>query len=146
MEMVKLNGKKGQEEIMGFLLIVVMIIIIGVALLFFLRPKASVERDLQIDNLLYSVLSTSYDGQQISSRIENCERGFECEELGIGLDRINEAVFTRSGIRLGQNLRGYSLNLSGGVEYFVYEGNLTGNSRGSAVVISDTLIRMRFYL
>jgi len=55
------------------------------------------------------------------------------------------AAFARSGLVVGQNLRGYSMNISGGVDYFVQKGNETSASRGTATVVKGNLIRLRFY-
>ncbi|MFC1685968.1 hypothetical protein ACFLZZ_03020 [Nanoarchaeota archaeon] len=142
---MKINNKKGQEEIMGFMLIVLLIVIIGFIFVFFLRPQEVDAGDSQVENLLYAITATTYDGQTISSRIGNCEKGIGCIELGEGLSDIMDAAFAGSGTVIGQNLRGYSLNMSGGVIYFVSEGNITGQRRGSGTVVSDTLIRLRFY-
>ena len=49
------KSKKGQEEIMGFMLIVVMIIVIGLGLIFFLKPSQNEEKNLQTENLLYKL-------------------------------------------------------------------------------------------
>ena len=142
--MEKMN-KKGQEEIMGFMLVIVLIVVIGLTFVFFLKPQEADQIDLQVENLLHTLTATTYAGQNIGARVENCERGFGCEELGEGLDEVLNAAFSGSGTAIGQNIRGYSLNMSGGVEYYILEGNVTFESRGAATVVSDTLIRLKFY-
>ncbi len=139
------GNKKGQEEILGFLLVIIMIILIGLALLFFSRPNNAETRDDQIDNLLYSILATDFNGQAISTRIEGCEFGEGCEELGRGMTEIRNAVFTKSGLSVGQNIKGYAMNISGGVDYFVKEGQVTGVSRGAAAAVKDNLVKLTFY-
>ncbi len=141
-----MKGKKGQEEIMGFLLVVILVIVIGLTMIMLFKPASQEEvTDFQIENLLYTISATSYEGQSISSRIEDCSYDEGCNELGAGLDKIFDAAFTGSGIAIGQNLRGYSFNMSGDVEYYVEEGNKTGVSRGAAVVSGETLLRLKFY-
>jgi len=64
------RSKRGQEEIIGFMLIVIMIIVIGLALLFFMKPKQAEQKDSQMDNLVYSLAATTYEGQDIGARID----------------------------------------------------------------------------
>ena len=141
-----LQNKRGQEEIMGFMLVVILVVIIGLAVIFlFNSGEGGQQRDFQIENLLYSVLATTYDGQDIDDRIRSCEFGEECEELGMALETVLNAAFSQSGLVVGQNLKGYSLNMSGSIELDYFEGDLIGQSVGAAIPVSDTLIRLKFY-
>lgn len=142
---MKLFGKKGQEEIMGFLLVVILIIVIGMAMLFLFKPKELDQTDTQLENLLFSIMSTTYDGKDIAARIRNCEFGEDCEELGIALDKIFNVTLTKSGTAIGQNIKGYELEMSERIEYYVLNGEITTTSRGSAIVVGETLVRLRFY-
>ena len=70
-------NKKGQEEILGFILVVVMVVVIGLAFLFFLTPRAQERQDLEMENLLYAWLSTTIEeGKDVSSMIDDWENGF----------------------------------------------------------------------
>lgn len=140
-----LQNKKGQEEIMGFMLVVILIVVIGLTFVFLAKPKEVQERDLGVENLLYSIVGTSYDSQTIRDRVKGCEKGRDCENLGDGVIEIMDAALSGSDIAVGKNLRGYSFNMSGGVIYFLSDGNLTGQSKGAATVVGDTLIRLKFY-
>lgn len=140
-----LSSKKGQEEIVGFLLIVIMIIVIGLALLFFFKPKQEEARDFQAENLLYSIMATTYNGQDISSRLGDCERGIGCKGLGEGMDKILNAALSKSGLVVGQSIQGYSLNISGNVDYYVLKGRISSSSRGAATISGNNMVRLKFY-
>jgi len=140
------GNKKGQEEIMGFMLVVVLVIVIGLAMIFLFRPaQQEVWSDFQIENMLYSIMETSYQGEKISDRIEYCEYGEGCEELGEGIEEIMTVAFEGSGTVIGKNLKGYSLNMTGGLIYDLTEGSQTSQSRGAATVVSDTTVRLKFF-
>jgi len=140
-------NKKGQEEIMGFMLVIIVVVVIGIGLLVIMKPEVSEKKDFQVENLLYSLTETTYEGQDISSRIRDCENGYGCVELGEGINVLLETVFSKSGITIGKNIKGYEMIMSGegGVEYNLLEGEITGQSRGSATVIGNTMIRIKFY-
>lgn len=140
-----LENKKGQEEIMGFMLVVILIVVIGLTFVFLAKPKEVQDRDLEVENLLYSVVGTSYNSQTIGDRVKGCEKGIGCDDLGKGVIEILDAALSGSDVVVGRNLDGYSINMSGGIIYFLSDGNLTGQSKGAATVVGDTLIRLRFY-
>ena len=139
------KGRKGQEEIMGFMLVVVMVVVIGLTLIFFLKPKQVEESDLQVENLLYSILSTSFGGGSISGHIEECGKGVGCDIMEKGLSEVTSAAFSKSGLVIGRNFQGYNINITGSVEYALKAGNATRRSIGSAVVSKDNLINLKFY-
>jgi|GEM_PF-5100002 len=139
------SNKKGQEEMVGFLLVVVMVMVIGLVLIFFLRPKEVEERDFQLENLLYAVLKTSAEEKTISERIEECENDVGCEELKGFLGEITERAFLRAGFIVGENILGYEVNISEGMEYYKSSGNLTGRSRGAATIVRNSLVKIKFY-
>ena len=58
-------NRKGQEEIMGFMLVVIMVIVIGLAFLFFFTPRTTEKNDLDMQNLLYAWLSTTINGKGV---------------------------------------------------------------------------------
>ena len=133
-------SKKGQEEILGFMLVVVMVMVIGLGFLFFLTPKAPERQDLEMENLLYAWLSTTIEGKDISNMIENC---YGPCDLGSGVQILDNAI-SKSG--LINRINGYSLNVTGTAEFYYSKGNLTGNSRTAFVPVKDNDVRLKFYL
>jgi len=129
---------KGQEEIMGFMLVVVMVIVIGIGLLFFFSPKAPEQTDLGMQNLLYAWLSTSFEGSDIRGIISSCDN---CD-LKPSVDILDSAI-SKSGVI--NRINGYSLNITGRVNYYSYKGKLNGTARGAVVPVEDTEVRLRFY-
>ena len=140
------SSKKGQEEIIGFMLVVLVIVVVGLAFLFFLKPKESGGPDLQVENTLYSILSTSFEGQSLSARIDECAKGKDCETMGIGLKEVTNTAFEKSGLfKKEGNVKGYQLNITGEVNYGFLHGNGTINSKGAVVISGDNLIGLRIY-
>jgi len=130
---------KGQEEIMGFLLIVVMVIVIGFGMLFFFTPKASERADLGIENLLYSWLSVNIGDKDIRAIISDCSGNCELnEEIG-----ILDGAIEDSG--LINNIRGYSVNVTGTAEFSYSKGNLTGNARTALVPINKNEVQLKVF-
>lgn len=139
------RGKKGQEEIVGFLLIVLIVIILGVIFLFMMKSKPTETKDLQVGNLLASMIGTTVDGKTIGERIENCERGDGCDALGVALRNVTDVVFNKVGYSLGRNIQGYNLTISEGIDYSLAEGNVTSRSIADATVVRNSLVKLKFY-
>jgi len=135
-------SKKGQEEIMGFILVVVMVMMIGLGFLFFFTPKAPERQDLEMQNLLYAWLSTTIEGKDVSSMIENCYGACDLSKETVILDNAIDAKFGRG----ASSLNGYSLNVTGTAEFYYSKGNLTGNYRTAFVPVKDNDVRLKFYL
>jgi len=138
-------NRKGQEEIVGFILIVMIVIVLGIFFLFMMKPKAAEEKDLQTDNLLYSMIGTTVDGKTIGDMIENCEKGEECEALQSSLDSLTSTVFKKAGYSLGKNLKGYNLTISQGMSYSNAEGTMTARSVASVTVVRNSLVKLKLY-
>jgi hypothetical protein len=138
-------NRKAQEEIMGFMLVVILLVVIGLAMIFLFKPKIEEQRDFQVENMIHSILDTTYEGKDVRSRISECEQGEGCDELGKGLEEITNAAFLNSGLVVGQNLKGYSMNMTGSLEYGLINGQQAGQSIGTLVPVSDALVRLKLY-
>lgn len=137
--------KKGQEEIVGFLLIVLIVIILGVVFLFMFKGNSSQEESPKIENLLNALIGTTVDGKSIGGRIENCERGEGCEFLAQGLTNLTDTVFDKMGYSLGRNMKGFNLTISEGMEYSYSGGIVTSRSVADAIVVKNSLVKLKFY-
>ncbi|MEM2956040.1 MAG: hypothetical protein QW041_00470 [Candidatus Pacearchaeota archaeon] len=132
------KNKKGQEEIMGFILVVVMVVVIGIAFLFFFTPRAQERQDLELQNLLYSWLSVTINGNEIKETINNC---FWACELDFPVSILDSSI----NYKFGDSLNGYSLNITGTAEFYYEKGNLTGNLRTAVIPLKDNEIKLRVY-
>jgi hypothetical protein len=132
-------NKKAQEEIIGFILVVVMVVVIGLVFIFFLTPKPAERTDLQLENLLYSWLSVSFEGGDVKSAIENCYG--DCD-LSSAKEILDSAI-AKSG--LINSINGYSLNVTGTTEFSYFKGNLTGNARTGVVPLTNNDIKLKVY-
>lgn len=130
---------KGQEEIIGFMLVVIMVMVIGLGFLFFFSPKAAERQDLDIQNLLYAWLSTSLDNQDIRTMIVSC--------AGCNLDSARNVLDTAiKSSGLINSINGYSLNITGTTEYIYFTGNLTGNTRAASIPVNENMITLKFFI
>ena len=121
------------------MLIVVMVMVIGLGFLFFFSPKTTERNDLQLQNLVYSWLSTSVEGENVKSMVKDCELG-ECEELRNSISILQDGVNTLTGIN------GWSLNVSNSQELVDYAyGNMTGNSRSAVVTTSESHAKLKVW-
>ena len=132
-------NKKGQEEIIGFILIVVMVMVIGLVFLFFMSPRQTETKDPEIENLLYSWLATNIEGSDVKGIISHCYT--ECD-LSNAVVILDSAV-TKSG--LINRVNGYSLNITGTTEFSYAKGNLTGNARTAVVPLEDNEVKLKFF-
>lgn len=130
---------------MGFMLIIILMMVIGLVFVFFMKPKATEDKDFQLDNLLYSVVGTTVDGKTIGERIENCERGEECDTLEGNLTYLIDLAFTKSGYIVGRNIKGSSFDISGGMEYSHKQGNSTSRSIASITVVRNSYLKLKFF-
>lgn len=161
-----MKNKKAQEEVFGFVIIVMIVIIIGVVFFAFAlrRPTENIEpKSSQLDDLLQATLSyttncTINDKSDIRYLIRTCQTNplKDCETTD------NVCTFLKNELDeilkefLGQNLannyvHGYSLNISGpGKPIEIEKGNQTGNYFGSSIPLptaqgEDILVKLRFY-
>jgi hypothetical protein len=130
---------KAQEEIIGFILVVVMVVVIGLVFIFFLTPKPAERTDLELENLLYSWLSVSLENGDVKGLIESCYG--ECD-LGQATDILDSAI-SKSGMI--NSINGYSLNITGQTEFSYSKGNLTGNARTAVVPLSNNDVKLKVY-
>ena len=91
------------------------------------------------------MIGTTVDGKTIGERIENCERGNGCEYLGQSLNNLTDVVFQKMGYSLGRNMKGYNLTISEGMEYSYGAGIRTSKSIADAVVVRNSLVKLKFY-
>ena len=147
------HKRKAQEEMLGFILIVVLIVVIGVVFLFLAKPKIKLEKNIQIDNLLYSIMEYTVNNKQMKEVIKECyEEGDEsrCIELKRSIEDMLNVMIAKSGMVIGKQLVGYSLNITNSEPVLaIREGSLTGNMFSSYHVIlaepKDILVKLRFY-
>ena len=139
------KGKKGQEEIVGFLLIVLIVIILGVVFLFMFQSKPIEEKDPQLDNLLASMIGTTMNGKTVGEMIDNCEKGFDCDILRSDLNNLTSIVFSKVGYSVGRTIKGYNLTISEGMDYSDAQGNVTSRSIAAATVVRNSLVKLKFY-
>jgi len=131
-----LKNKKAQEEIMGFMLIVVMVMVIGLGFLFFFNPKPVETDDLELHNLLYSWLSVTLENSNIEQIIDGC---YKCD-LSNATNVLDKAME-----KISNKVNGYSLSINGTAETYYSKGNLTGKYRSSVALLQNNEIKLRFY-
>jgi len=131
--------KKAQEEIMGFMLVVIMVMVIGLGFMFFFSPKAAEQKDLQLQNIVYAWLSTTAETKGVKELIVDCESG-SCQDLENSFIIIDNAI-TKSGMI--NTINGYSVNISGDANLLYSKGNLTGNSRTAVVPVSSSTVKLK---
>lgn len=146
--------KKGQEEIFGFLLIVALIIVVGALFLLLQKPSQPKLENDQVSNLIYSVVAytSSYQNKQIREVIEDCynENEEACEIAEEEIEEMLDIALNESGMIIGHQLKGYSLNVSNSEELFIIEkGIVDGNMIGYPAIIhstpQDLVATLRFF-
>jgi len=135
-----LTNKNAQEEMFGFILIVVLLVVIGLILLFFTRPQAAEpERSAVVSNLLYTMLSYSSDGTPVREIIEECYAGREfmgedaCSYLEGLFGKMLDVSLRKGALVVGNQLNGYSFMLEGKIN--ITQGTQEGNRIGSLIPI-----------
>ncbi|HLD55151.1 MAG TPA: hypothetical protein VJB35_02715 [Candidatus Nanoarchaeia archaeon] len=140
-----INTKKGQEEMMGFGLI---IILVSVILLVFLGLTLSVSQKDTVESyevesfiqasLQYTTTCKDYlEYLSVQKLIFDCKNGQVCVEGGPAcevLEKTLSGIIEESWkIEGDRPIKGYNLRIySDGAEMFVLsKGNLTGNSKGA---------------
>ena len=136
--------KRGQEEMVGFALIVILVAVILVVFLgFSLNKEKESVQSYEVESFLQASLqyttscSDNFEYLSLQNLIFNCVgentcSGGEnsCEVLGEELKGILGQGWT---VEKGSLTKGYEMNItSNGKEViFIAEGNFTGNSKGS---------------
>ena len=133
-------NKRAQEEMFGFILIVVLLVVIGLILLFFMQPKpVEPERSAVISNLLYSMLSYSVNETPVKDIIEECysEGQFGGEDACVYLEdlfgNMLNVSLRKGSLVVGKQLNAYSLVLEG--KFNVTKGDLEGDRISSYIPI-----------
>ena len=140
-------SKKGQEEIIGFVLVIVLVIVVGLFLLMISKPKASQESDNQLDNMLSAIIGTSVNGMTIGDGIGDCEQGNGCDVLQGNLTGIIDLAFSKGGYALGRNIKGRDFEISGGMQFSYMKGNVTSRSLNPAFPtrVKNSLVTLTVY-
>ena len=151
--------KKGQEEMVGFVLIVV---VVSVILLFFLgitlqNKKAGIESQ-EVENFISSFLPYTTECEIKAKKVSIKDLVFECVDREICPngknscevlnDTLKEIVEVSWNVQEGSSNKGYSLKIfsSEGEILSLEEGNLTGLYKGSLHKSPDSVdITFRVY-
>ena len=138
--------KKGQEEMIGFVLIIILVsIIVLVFLGFSLRNSNKVEiKSYEVESFIQSALQTTSDCEDsggflsVKDLILSCEDGEKClnerdtcEVRDETLEKICEEAWK---VEEDAPIKGYELRiiLDGREIFLLEEGNVTQNSRGAS--------------
>jgi len=138
--------KKGQEEMVGFGLIIIIVAIILLVFLGFSLRKSQKEvvEDYEIDSFVQAFLQYTTDCQDnleylsIQKLIFDCNTGEECLDGRETCKVLNSALIgvVEESWKVGGDrpVKGYELKINVNEEemLFLTEGNITNNYRGSA--------------
>lgn len=163
-EMMKNNfmrNSKGQEEMVGFALIVIIVaIIILVFLSFSLKaPQKEEVESYEIDNFIQTALQYTSDCQDnldylsVERLITRCYGGkmcldgrSTCEVLDLIMAGIMEESWS---VDRGSVIKGYALNITSEAESILAlnKGNSTGKYKGDEVLLgtNDLAVRLTIY-
>lgn len=148
--MKQIRFKKGQEEMVGFALIIVVVAVILLIFLgFSLRsPGKDTIESYEVESFIQSFLQYTTDCEDNFGVLTIQDLIFECNDAGRCVDERNTCEVleaTMEGITeeswlIGEDrpVRGYSLNMTSSSKNILslQEGNQTGNSKGSSQVFS----------
>lgn len=143
-------SKKGQEEIMGFMLILVLIVVIGMFFMFMLKPRVTQsQQSVQVENLLSSIkhVNSACDKEMqevviMCSRDEMCGEQDACSYLKGEIKTIIDTATEKAGMGavMGYNLTIASLNFE------IFEGNKTETSMAAISPLQgDMSMQLTFY-
>lgn len=162
-----LINKKAQEEIMGFVIIVLVVMVIG--LIFFAfslrRSSESIEpKQAELDDLLQTAIyyttecKINNQEQNIRELVRKCynSQSASCDDNMNICNTLNNTIEKMFYEFLGQNIaqqvvHSYTLNISNSKQItYIEDGQLEGNYFGSSLPIAtlqgeDVLIKLRFY-
>jgi len=157
-----LGGRRGQQEIAGFVLIVVVVVIaLMVFLVISIRSSGDEDESLEVSNILDAVMKHTTgcaivyepDYDNFEDLFKSCYRGHRCKNLEVdACDYLNESLtdLLASMMKTESSVGSYQLDFfvkdAGGLLQ-ISEGNCTGQSSGAQrSVISDSeslIIRMQ---
>jgi hypothetical protein len=144
--------KKGQEEMVGFALIIILVAIILLVFVSFSIKRennATFTESYRLQSFISSMLQYSYDtGQEsitIRDMIKDCERYDEnCEALKKELEKVMDASW-----RTGNEsvVKCYLLDISSGKKEILMlkKGEETGAVKGAEQTLSEISIRLSIY-
>lgn len=139
-----MKTRRAQEEIVGFAVIILLVIVIGVVLFVISFNKSSSGKtSLEVSDFLYSSFLYSVDCQQQIENIndlilacyknEQCDNESSCQLLEDTYKKMLESF------RAGEDskYKAYFFKINGGEQSLVYleKGNSTRNSLGSSVKV-----------
>ena len=164
---MKKQNKKAQEEVMGFVIIVLIVMIIGLVFFAFALRRTTEtveEQDAELDDLLQAMSYYTTDCKinsqylNIKELVRKCyvSETARCENSENVCISLNNTIEDMLQEFLGQNLanqqiHSYSLNISNSKQItYIEQGNLEGNYIGSSTPIptltgEDVIIYLRFY-
>ncbi len=146
--------KKAQEEMFGFVIIVVLIAVAGLMFLLLQKPQQKELRNDQMSNLLYSIVSysSSYNNKLLGEVIEECDlcdkECVMCDTAERELNEILSIAQKEGSFVVGNQINGYIFNASGYKELVVKQGELKGDKIGNFVVIQsgkDIIVTLYLY-
>ena len=153
-----MNNKKAQQEIVGFVLIVVLVIVgLMVFLIISLRPSGDITNSGEVDSILSSIMrhttdcAISYepDYDNFQDLFKSCYKNKECSNLNIpACDYLNDTLRSVLGdmMKSEASISAYELTFSekqGAGLLRISDGNCTGKTSGAQRVIvsgSESLI------
>lgn len=161
------TNKRAQEEIMGFVIIVLIVIVIGLVFFAFSIRRASQgpePKQAELDDFLNSMLAytssceISGKNQSIRELTRQCNNDKSCGNGQKACTVLNTTLETMLKELLGSKIQiaqayvhGYALNISNSKQLtYIEQGNLTGNYFASSIPIptgtgSDIWVKLKFY-
>jgi len=166
---MKQTNKKAQEEVMGFVIIVLVVMIIG--LIFFAfslrKPTSQIEpKQAELDDFLNAMLAYTTECKLGATNLSIRDLVKECnnnpstsctnrEDVCSQLDSALNDMFKKlqgQGVQLQEGyVNGYVLNISNSKQLvYIEQGNLTGDYFASSVPVptlsaKDVIVKLRFY-
>lgn len=146
-----IKNRKSQEEIFGFVLVVVVVTIIGLFFIFVMKPKQEEKKNLQLDNLLYATLSYSVGEKSIKDIIEDCYSGNNdaCNNVKAQISMLLDKALEKSSLVVGKQIKGYRFSVEGVEAVDIMKGTTTSTQEGTEmpVALGMTIksIRLSFY-
>jgi len=142
-------NKKAQEEMVGFVIIVVMFIVMGLLLMFMIRPTQTIKKDLQTGNLLETLLESTEEGRPIRVIIESCAEGTasDCEVAKNASIKRLDAALVQQDIIVNRTINGYSFEATseGFTRINITNGTLMGNKITGLIPLQNIDVILRFY-
>lgn len=156
---MQISGKKAQEELIGFGLIIVVVSVVLMIFLVFSIKNADVEtmHNYQVNSFLQSYLQYTSDCEDnleylsMQKLISRCYRNEAClngkTACGV-LKTTTEEILSESWKIKNRPINGYQMKIFSEKNsiLFIKEGNLSGNSRGATqtLPISGEMIKVSF--